>query len=298
MSYEDLEWDLFRLFYYIAKTGNYSKTAKALGITQPSISYKMKKLENMLGIKLFRRNGYSIELTKEGEELVPYVKEALLNIENGVSKITDIIQFKHGSISIGIPAHIGVFMLVDILKEFNTKYPDINIKVISKPTKDLVHLLNKNDLDIIIDSTPFDISIDELVRYKISEEKCYFACNKNRKELLDRKIKMNELNAYKIITPSASSGTTKSLKQVLMKNKVELGQNFEVSTSEMIAMMLEKDMGVGLLFEKTIETYPNLCKIDVDLQLPKFEVYLIYKKKPLSTPASEFVNFLLNINYR
>ncbi len=293
MEIEKLDLDLFRIFYIVYQAGSFSKAADLLGITQPSISYSIKKLETVLEIKLFERNGYGLVLTSEAEKLLPYIETAIMTISNGTKQICNILELKQGKVTIGIPAHIGVFMLTNILKKFNEKYPKIRIKVINKPTKDLVHLLNNNELDFIIDSSPFDVSMNHLEIFKISEEKCYFACHKNRTELLNKKIDVVDLNNFPIIVPSTTSGTMKEFSKVLKKNNLRFDFDFEITTSEMIAMMLENDMGVGLLFEKTINIYPSLRKIDLNINLPIFDVFLIYKQKHLTVTAKKMINFIL-----
>ena len=104
-----VDLSLYKLFYLVCQNGSFSKTAKALNLTQPSVSYNIKKLEDELGVILFER-GNNLTLTPEAEELLPYVEEALNNLRNGERKINDILKLKKGKITIGIPSHIGVFL--------------------------------------------------------------------------------------------------------------------------------------------------------------------------------------------
>ena len=56
--------------------------------------------------------------------------------------------------------------------------------------------------------------------------------------------------------------------------------------------MTEQDIGIGFLFEKTIEKYPNLEKIEIDCDLPTFDVFLLYRPTLLSTTTQEFIRFI------
>lgn len=67
-----VDLSLYKLFYLVCKNGSFSKTAKELGLTQPSVSYNIKKLEDELGVTLFER-GNSLIMTPEAEELLPYI---------------------------------------------------------------------------------------------------------------------------------------------------------------------------------------------------------------------------------
>lgn len=286
-----IDLSLYKLFYLVCQNGSFSKTAKVLNITQPSVSYNIKKLEDELGVILFER-GNNLIMTPEAEELLPYVEEALNNLKNGERKINDIVNLKRGQITIGIPSHIGVFLLTGIIKDFVKLYPNIKIEVICKSTKELFKLLSLNELDILIDCYPLEENTSDYVIKKIAREKCAFACNCSNNDLLGKKVALNDIIKYPIIVPLKSSSSTKSLKNVFEKNKVIFEPTFEIATSDMIAEMVEQNMGVGFLFEKTIEKYSNLKKIDISCDFPEFDIFLLYKPILLSTTTQEFIRFV------
>lgn len=295
MNYDELDIDLslYKLFYLVCQNGSFSKTAEILGQTQPSVSYNIKKLEDSLGVKLFERGSF-LTLTPEAETLLPFVEEAISTLKKGESKVNDIIHLKKGQISIGVPSHIGVFLLTDIIKKFNSKYPNIKIKVTCKPTKELFRLLNINDLDIVIDCSPLEENINNFEIVKISSERCAFACNRKNKELLNKKIDLNELINYPLIVPARTSSSTKSLISIFEKKSITFDPTFEIMTSDMIAEMVEKELGVGFLFEKTINKYLDLETIDMEEILPTFDIFMIYKKCLLSTTVEAFILFIKN----
>lgn len=282
---------LYKLFYLVCKNGSFTKTAKELDLTQPSVSYNIKKLEDELGVMLFER-GNNLIMTPEAEELLPYVEEALNNLKNGERKINDIVQLKRGQLTIGIPSHIGVFLLTGIIKEFSKKYPNIKIEVISKSTKELFKLLALKELDILIDCSPLEESTTDYIIKKIATERCAFACNSLKKELLESTIEITDIIKYPLIVPLKTSSSTKSLKRLFENKKIPFEPSFEIATSDMIAEITEQNIGIGFLFEKTIEKYPNLEKIDINCELPTFDVFLLHRPTLLSTTSQEFIRFI------
>lgn len=68
-------YDLYKVFYYVAKEKSLTKAAKSLDVTQPAVSQSMKMLETMLGVKLINRCSHGIRLTKEGELIYPHIKK-------------------------------------------------------------------------------------------------------------------------------------------------------------------------------------------------------------------------------
>lgn len=286
---------LYKLFYLVCQNGSFSKTAKLLNLTQPSVSYNIKKLEDELGVTLFER-GNNLLMTPAAEELLPYVEEALNSLRNGERKINDLINLKKGQITIGIPSHIGVFLLTNIIKKFSKSYPNIRIEIICKSTKELFRLLNMNELDILIDCSPLEENISEFVVKKIAREKCALACNRKNTQLLNRIVELKEIVNYPLIVPLDTSSSTKSLVKIFKKYNVPFEPSYTVATSDMIAEMVEQEIGIGFLFEKTIEKYPNLYKIDLNCRFPEFDIFLLYKDSLLSTATQEFITFMSKKN--
>lgn len=296
--YNDLEevvdLDLYRVFYIVKKNGNFSKAAEELNTTQPAISYKVKKLEEILGVKLFVRDTRPLKLTSEAEIIMPYIENAVNGIEMGIRRLEEFNKIEIGKIIIGVPSHISIFLLTDKIKEFNKKFPKIRMKLVSKPTKELFEMLRNNELDFIIDSSPFD-NINNFIVKKISKEKCVFACNRIQTQLLDKKYDLKSLNeqSIPIIIPSVSSSNTKELKKVYKKYKVEFEPLYEVTTSEMIVEMIRQNIGIGYLFEKMVKQYDFMQKIQIDNDLPYFDIYIITKSEELSRTCKCFLKYII-----
>lgn len=296
--YNDLEevvdLDLYRVFYIVKKNGNFSKTAEELNTTQPAISYKVKKLEEILGAKLFVRDTRPLKLTSEAEIIMPYIENAVNGIEMGIRRLEEFNKIEIGKIIIGVPSHISIFLLTDKIKEFNKNFPKIRMKLVSKPTKELFEMLKNNELDLIIDSAPFDNTNNFIVQ-KISREKCVFACNRIQTQLLNKKYDLKSLNeqSIPIIIPSVSSSNTKELKKVYKKYKVEFEPLYEVTTSEMIVEMIRHNIGIGYLFEKMVKQYDFMQKIQIDNELPYFDIYIITKSEELSRTCKCFLKYII-----
>jgi DNA-binding transcriptional LysR family regulator len=76
-----------RPFDVVARHGNLSRAAAALGTTQPALSYRIKQMEELLGVPLFRRRPRGLELTPEGEALQLAVRQGLERIDEAVQSI-------------------------------------------------------------------------------------------------------------------------------------------------------------------------------------------------------------------
>jgi putative choline sulfate-utilization transcription factor len=87
MSQNPLDLGSLRPFDVVARHGNLSRAAAALGTTQPALSYRIKQMEELLGVPLFRRRPRGLELTPEGEALQLAVRQGLERIDEAVQSI-------------------------------------------------------------------------------------------------------------------------------------------------------------------------------------------------------------------
>ncbi len=152
-----------------------------------------------------------------------------------------------------------------------------------------------NELDILIDCSPLEENTADLIIKKITKEKCALACSYKNKNLLNRVVELKEITKYPLIVPLRTSSSTKSLASVFNKYNVLFDPCFEIATSDMIAEMTDKEIGIGFLFEKTIEKYPGLRKINIDCNFPEFDIFLLYKNSLLSITAQELIRFMNKI---
>ena len=146
-------WDLYKTFYTVAKCSSFSKAADRLYVTQPSVSYAMKMLEENLKTKLFFRSANGIKLTLDGIELFNYVEKSYNLLLSGERNLNESKDFSHGRIAIGVQSHIGEFFLFPFVEKFHEEYPNIEINIISRNTEEMIEFLESNGIDFIIDTS-------------------------------------------------------------------------------------------------------------------------------------------------
>ena len=146
----NVDLELYRVFYVVAKNKHMTKASEELHISQPAISQSIKKLEGMLGGTLFLRSNKGMELTPEGNMLYKYVSEALEIIKNAENEFTTYKDLEYGEIKIGASTVLSKIMLMDTMREFHKDYPNINIRIVNDLTDNLITDLEKGKLDVVI----------------------------------------------------------------------------------------------------------------------------------------------------
>lgn len=149
--------------YEVYKEMNFSKAAKNLYISQPSLSAAVKKVEMRLGFPIFDRSTTPIQLTEFGKEYIKAI-EVIMDVENGFNNfVNDVNELKSGSISIGGTNLFASYILPPLLSGFTEKYPFVDVNLVEASTSELTEKLFSGSLDLIIDNNFMDSSIYEKV---------------------------------------------------------------------------------------------------------------------------------------
>lgn len=149
--------------YEVYKEMNFSKAAKNLYISQPSLSAAIKKVETRLGFPIFDRSTTPIKLTEFGREYIKAI-EVIMDVENGFQNfVNDVNELKSGSISIGGTNLFASYILPPLLSGFTEKYPFVEVNLVEASTSELTDKLFSGSLDLIIDNNFMDSVIYEKV---------------------------------------------------------------------------------------------------------------------------------------
>ena len=284
------DYNLYKTFYAVAKLGSFSAAARVLFVSQPAVSYNIKSLEKQLNLILLYRNNKTISLTPEGKKLFKFIENAHNTLVCGEKMATDSISLISGELSIGAPTHISNFYLIDLIKIFNRKFPNIKIKLYSRSTKELVEMLNDNILDLIIDNLPLSDKQENLIVKTIKDIEVCFAYNPTYISL-----KHDDIKATKFIMPNTYTHTRQILDSVLEKNNINFNCCYEVSTTETTLEMVLNGMGIGYFFYPSIKSYienETLIKVNLSFPIPKIQIGYAYNKNFLSSAAQKFIELM------
>lgn len=140
----------------INKERSFSKAAQNLFISQPSLSARIKKIEEQMGVPLFDRSTSPLKLTESGKVYIEAAEE-IARIEQRVEDyINNLNTLKTGHLSLGASNLFAAYVLPSLITSFKERYPDIDIQITEGNTTELEKLLNNNSLDLVIDNYHYD----------------------------------------------------------------------------------------------------------------------------------------------
>ena len=129
---------------------SFSAASKVLGITQPSLSSYIKKLENQYQLHILQRKTQPLLFTHEGKELLAYLQQALLLEKSFTKHISDMGNLQHGELTLGGSSSFNQCFLPKAIRLFHSRYPNITIHVIEGTTSALAEKSVSGELDVFI----------------------------------------------------------------------------------------------------------------------------------------------------
>lgn len=142
--------------YEVYREKSFSKAAQNLYISQPSLSARIKQIEEQIGEPLFDRSTSPLQLTEIGKVYIDAAEE-IFQIEQRVENyINNLTTLKTGHLSIGASNLFAAYVVPQLLTQFKRKFPDIHIQITEGNTSQLEAMLSNNSLDFVIDNYRYD----------------------------------------------------------------------------------------------------------------------------------------------
>lgn len=138
----------------IARTGNFTRAAQALHISQPSLTVQIRQLEETLGVRLFDRNTRSVKLTQIGKELTPVVQRLVREIEAVVLNARELSTGDRGLVGVAALPSISATILPKIIALFRTQSPGVGVALKDVVAQRILTMVKSEDVDLGIGSFP------------------------------------------------------------------------------------------------------------------------------------------------
>lgn len=292
----DINFELYKIFYYCAQNKSFSIAARKLFITQSAVSQSIKGLEEQLGVTLFYRKSRNIQLTSEGELLFSYASQAFNYLKAAEDKLQEIEGLRAGEIRIGVSDSICKYFIMPYIKQFGQQYPNVAIKVINRTTPQLLEVLKSGLVDIVISTLPVNQEVFSSVPFiKVND---IFVASKKFAQLNNKKIELKTLSDYPLILLHSDSSTRKSIDAFFSHHGLTCSPEIELESLELLVEFAKIGTGIAyVLKESALALIQNgdLFEIELKESLPTREVGIVQMKNVvLSKAVNTFIDILLS----
>ncbi|MEL7499499.1 MAG: hydrogen peroxide-inducible genes activator [Planctomycetota bacterium] len=192
----DIEFQQLAHFQAVAKAKNFTKAAAELGLSQPSLSRSIQKLEAIVGEPLFERHPRGVKLTEIGTFFLVRANQIRDLVDDTFSELDE--ASNRGQIRLAVIPTIAPYLLPKVLRKFGRRHPDIKIQVQEDTTENIVRLCRDGDIDLAIVALPINEKYLEVE--SLFEDELILVIPKGHELEKKRRVRLTDIQDFPFIT--------------------------------------------------------------------------------------------------
>lgn len=283
-----------KTFIQVVKYRNFTKAAKKVNLSQPTVSLHIKRLEQYFDTTLITRSSKSKEvlITKQGEFLYEKGQDLIAQIDLLKGELLQIDDKAKKKILVGASKTIGDYFLPQIIGDFSNKYPDIQLEVFIENTAHICDMMNEGEIQVgLIEGIDPYYDFDREYFY---QDRMVVAVS-NKSPLATMDVSIDDLNNQIWISREEGSGTQEYLKlflnmhNITPKNVIVFNSNYAVKEA------VKNGIGITIISECVVshaafDKELNILPLEL---LPKRKYsYILPKDKEVDPDILTFINML------
>lgn len=293
----NVNYEYYRIFYYVAKCKNITQAAKALQSNQPNISRAIRLLENEMGCRLLVRSNRGISLTPEGQRLYAHVKIAVERLLLAEDEIAEVIGMQNGCVTIGASETALRMLLLPILSRFKKNHPQIRIRILNHLTLQAVESVKSGEADFAVVTTLEDME-RPLVSYPIIQFQDALVGGTAYETLSKRALTLEELTSYPVICLGENTVTYEFYANFYRSHGLLFKPELQAATTDQILPMIKHNLGIGYMpeiFAKDAIEKGEVYELSLVEEIPSRQICFVENERyPLSIAANELKSLLLD----
>ncbi len=287
-----MELRKLQVFLDLSKTLNYSETAERLFTTQGNISKQILALEKELGVTLFKREHRKIELTTEGNLVIPYIRKILNDYDAMKVKLSDYQDAQNLTIELYTIPTMPNYDSFIVLSNFLKAHTEIHVALKEEESDRLFDSLKQNKCEIIFART-FEFSDPSLERIVMEDDDFAVVLPKNHPLAKKKEINLQDLSSESFLLLGVSTNLYEPVIKMCQNAGFKPNVTYQGVRADLIMGMVEKNMGISIMMEKTARGFEkdNLVVVPLTDTIDN-KLCFIRKKDHSSTASDVFWNFI------
>jgi len=283
-----------RTFKTVADLSSFSLAARQLRLSQPSISYQVKELEEAIGMPLLDRLGKKVQLTEAGSVLYSYARRALDVLDEASLALEEMNGIKRGNLRVGASTTVGIYLLPAALGAFKKLHPGlvISLEIGTRARVQEQVLLNELDLAVV---GPALKDPDLAILPFISDELVVVA-PANHKLASRRGLALKDLQDQPFVMREPASGSRSELEKAARKAGAKLNVAMELGSNGAIKHAVESGLGLAVIsrYACALElSSGRLVELDVRGFPIRRDWHIVHlRRRRLPTSVLAFIEFL------
>ena len=287
-------------FVHAAELNRFTKAAEVLDYSQSTVSFQIRQLEEELGCLLFERISHTLTLTEKGKELLTYAQQ--------ITRLTDEFQERQkspgeisGFVHVVTPDSVCEAMITRHYHDFHAAYPGISLKFSTGDTVTMLRMLDHNEADVILTLDTHNYRKDYIIEKEMRITTHFVTCASSL--LAEKKqLTLHDLLEYPFYLTEKGMGYRRVLDEVLEERSLIIEPVLEISRTDLIAGLLEKEHAVSFLPDFVTEEgvrKGKLVRLDIEeIRTDIWKQMIYHRGKWISGGLRAFLNYVSEHEFR
>ena len=293
----NVNFEYYKIFYYVAKYHNFTKAARALCNSQPNVTRAMNCLEHELNCTLFVRTNRGVRSgTRKESGYIPGYLWQCQQLQTAEERVlSESVGLEHGSVSIGASETALNIYLLDRLHKFHLEYPGVRLKLCNDSTPEAIRSVRSGEIDFAVVTTPVKVEVPlKEIRLRSFQE--ILVGGKTFTALASQELSLKDLKDYPLISLGRETTTYHFCEKLFLEHGAELVPDTEAATTDQVLPLVKNELGLAFLPEGMAEEAlkkHEIIQMDLKEGIPSRHVCMIYDaKRPMSAAAQKLKKLL------
>lgn len=284
-----------KIFRDLASELSFVRVATINHITQPAVSFQVKKLEDELGIKLLDRAPRRVALTNEGRLLLPYVEEILKQSQNLKTLSGEVLLQPAGEVRIATIHSIGMYEIGHFLKQFLLICPRIHLRLQYLQASEIYDLILRKKIDLGVVAYPQSHPLIDTVSF--GSDRLTLVIPPDHRFSRRQSVALSDLEGESFIAFDEGVPTREAIDELFRTENISVDIRMTNDNIYAIKSAVQANIGISIVPESSVQEeirHGSLRSVSIrSLKLTRPRAIITRKKRPLTKAASLFLDSMI-----
>jgi DNA-binding transcriptional LysR family regulator len=279
-----MDVELLRAFLAVSDARSFSRAARAMHFTQPTLSRQIARLEAELGTRLFERYGRHVECTPSGQLLLPLARAIVARTDEAVTLLREQGGVTASTVRFGAVGNVLAVSLTPLLVSFLSDHPNLSVELIEKDDAQLEEAVVSGELDFAV-MTPWRST--RTATHHLLTEEILLVVARGHRLAQQRAVPLSALAGEAVLLPRATMNVSNIVADALRRGGFEPRFSYRANYPELIKALVRRGLGVAPMPKMLVapETLEGLVVIPFEGPLTRDLVLAYPRDRPLPRAA-------------
>jgi DNA-binding transcriptional LysR family regulator len=251
-------------FLAVARLGNVSRAAEEMYLTQPTLTARIKALEDEIGDQLFVRTSRGMRLTEAGKEFMSYAERCMASLEEGRQRLKELRDASGGRLALGTSPGVGTYALPAILERFTAAHPRVSVSVRTGHSEDVLEMVLKEEVHL---GLAREVDHPDVESMQLYEDELVLVVDPQHRFTEKGSAELAEVGSEQLILFDHASSYYELTQSLFRNAGIREFHAIELDNIEAAKRMVEHRLGVAFLPRTAVVrsvAAGHLCLVEVE----------------------------------